>query len=802
MRFGKTLQSSIYAPWKSHYIDYPKLKVLLKESDKSSDNDEAEEWTDNDEGAFVEELVNVQLEKVHTFQVEMYKQLRERTSKCESKLEELVASTERDKSEIAGYGAKADAGLAGEDTQNQLKEVLRELDGITREINELEKFSRINFTGFLKAAKKHDRKRGHKYRVRPLLQVRLGALPFNSEDYSPLLYRLSAMYSFVRQNMNKESNDRPQSPSDALPDGEKYVSYKFWVHSDNLLEVKTYILRRLPVLVYNPQASNVAEGTQNDPTITSLYFDNLKFSLYTQKVERKPDASSLRLRWYGQLAKKPQILFEKKTMREGDNSEEIRFPIKEKYVQSFIRGEYKMEKTVQKIQHRQGNNNRHAEQFVQNVDAIQEFIKENNLQPVLRANYTRTAFQIPGDNRVRISLDTNLALIREDSFDLERPCRDPDSWHRNDIDDADMEYPFNRIRKGEISRFPHAILEIKVREGTSEKSKEWVTDLTDSHLVKEAPRFSKFVHGVAENFEDYVNSFPFWLSELENDIRKDPETAFEAEQERKAKRAEDEFAVGSLMGSRASPAFKPAIGSPVGRAQLEGMLDPKSAGKAAARHSPDPGLTPAVGDTEGEGDSDGGDEPVGSQGAHTLAGLPFLFPSFSTPKYGRAHQRGVVQLPPGVRHPGKFIKDSGPVQVEAKVWLANQRTFIKWQHISVLLASLSLGLYNAAGEENDVARGLAVVYTLIALFAGAWGWWMYIYRSKLIRERSGKDFDNTLGPVVVCIGLIIALCLNFGFKYRAAIEKLDPNPTLNQTAGIEDIFQLTLQNLKIVQQGP
>ncbi|KAH0565745.1 hypothetical protein GP486_000868 [Trichoglossum hirsutum] len=759
MRFGKTLQSSIYAPWKSHYIDYPKLKLLLKESDRSSDNDEVEEWTDNDEGAFVEELLNVQLEKVHTFQVEMYKQLRERTSKCESKLEELVASTEKDKSKNAGDGAEAGVGLAGESTQNQLKEVLKELDGITREINELEKFSRINFTGFLKAAKKHDRKRGYKYRVRPLLQVRLGALPFNSEDYSPLLYRLSAMYSFVRQNMSKESNGRLQSPSDAPLDGEKYVSQKFWVHPDNLLEVKTYILRRLPVLVYNSQASNVAEGTQNDPTITSLYFDNQKFSLYTQKVERKPDASSLRLRWYGQLTKKPEILFEKKTMREGDNSEEIRFQIKEKYVQSFIRGEYKMEKTVQKIQHRQGHNNQHAEQFVQNVDVIQKFIKENNLQPVLRANYTRTAFQIPGDNRVRISLDTNLVLIREDSFDSERPCRDPDSWHRNDIDDAEMEYPFNRIRKGEISRFPHAVLEIKVREGTSEKSREWVTDLTDSHLVKEAPRFSKFVHGVAENFEDYVNSFPFWLSELENDIRKDPETAFEAEQERKAKRAEDEFAVGSLMGSRASPAFKPAIGSPVGRAMLD-----QSAGKAATKRALVPGLTPAVDDAEGEGESDGGGEPTGKQGAHTLAGLRSLFPTFSTSKYGRAHQQGPVQLPPGVRHPGKFIKDSGPVQVEAKVWLANQRTFIKWQHISVLLASLSLGLYNAAGEANSVARGLAVVYTLIALFAGAWGWWMYISRSKLIRERSGKDFDNILGPVVVCIGLVIALCLNFGFK--------------------------------------
>ena len=82
-----------------------------------------------------------------------------------------------------------------------------------------------------------------------------------------------------------------------------------WVHMDNLFEVKTVILRRLPVLVYNPKSANVAEGSQRDPTITSIYFDNPNFSLYSDKVNGKEDASSLRLRWYGQLNEKPEIMF-------------------------------------------------------------------------------------------------------------------------------------------------------------------------------------------------------------------------------------------------------------------------------------------------------------------------------------------------------------------------------------------------------------------------------------------------------------------------------------------------------------
>ena len=54
----------------------------------------------------------------------------------------------------------------------------------------------------LKAAKKHDRKRGHAYRVRPLMQVRLAELPFNKEDYSPLLFRINTMYTFTRQRLD------------------------------------------------------------------------------------------------------------------------------------------------------------------------------------------------------------------------------------------------------------------------------------------------------------------------------------------------------------------------------------------------------------------------------------------------------------------------------------------------------------------------------------------------------------------------------------------------------------------------
>lgn len=766
MRFGQTLESSIYPAWRDQYIDYAKLKKLLRE-DESQPNSPAgsqssTQWTEEDEGRFVDELVNVQLEKVHAFHKDTLEKLRDRTAKCEAKLDTIAVAdvAERGGESSDENGKKK---VPSESEKNKiLDEVKSELDGISKETSELEKYSRINYAGFLKAVKKHDRKRGDNYRVRPLLQVRLAALPFNKEDYSPLLYRLSTMYSFVREHMQDKTKRDSIVPE--LEGKSTYTSYKFWVHPDNLLEVKTMILRNLPVLVYNPQTSKIAEGNQPDPSITSIYFDNPSFSLYNKKVDHG-EASSLRVRWYGQLNAKPELWLEKKTVYEDNTSRDARFKSKEKYIQRFIEGEYKMDKQIQKLADRAGADSLEVKDLKSSVEEVQTFIQENKLQPVLRANYTRTAFQIPGDSRVRVSLDTDLVFIREDALDHDRPCRDPSTWHRTDIDNQEMEYPFTNIRKGEINRFPFSVLEITTR---TNRRYEWIEDIMHSHLVKEAPRFSKFVHGVAELFEDYVNTFPFWLSETETDIRRDPQQAFEEEQAKKQKEREDEFAVGSLI--RSTPGLSPrhrghqgAVMSPVKSPNLTSSF------KDSKRKSQLGTVTIAentqTNETAGEPDEDetGTSAHLPATNGSATSRLADLFPSFSTSKYAAA-KRAHVKLPPGVSEPTSWIKDQGPVKVEAKVWLANQRTFIKWQHVSILLFTLGVGLFNAAGKHNTIARALAVVYTCVALFTAAWGYGIYMWRSDLIKKRSGKEFDAMAGPIVVCIGLIVALLLNFAFK--------------------------------------
>lgn len=210
MRFGQTLRNSVYAPWKEQYVDYAKLKKLLRED--ASLKDDSQQWTEEDENAFCDEILNVQLEKVADFQASTLRTLEERTSKCSDKIRELTP----------------EEGKPTTDTTKGFRNMEGELDSITNEIKELRKYSSVNYTAFLKIAKKHDRKRGNKYKLRPMLQIRLARRPFNSEPvYSPLLNRLSVMYFVIRQNLEGNGDQSIMSASDTQSQtGEKYTAYK------------------------------------------------------------------------------------------------------------------------------------------------------------------------------------------------------------------------------------------------------------------------------------------------------------------------------------------------------------------------------------------------------------------------------------------------------------------------------------------------------------------------------------------------------------------------------------------------
>ena len=212
MRFGRTLREAVYPPWKDKYIDYDKLKGLLRDDQPDED---ADKWTEEDENRFCDEIFNVQLEKVAQFQQEQFDALRQRVHAAFEKLRKLAPTDPE-------HAVPKD-----EPSTAELKDLEKELDDITNEVKELKKFSSTNYTGFLKIVKKHDRKRGDRYKVRPMMQLSLAQRPFNSEQgYSPLLNKLSIMYFAIRQHL--EEGD--QAPLDLETQGETHNGERYTAH--------------------------------------------------------------------------------------------------------------------------------------------------------------------------------------------------------------------------------------------------------------------------------------------------------------------------------------------------------------------------------------------------------------------------------------------------------------------------------------------------------------------------------------------------------------------------------------------
>lgn len=270
----------------------------------------------------------------------------------------------------------------------------------------------------------------------------------------------------------------------------------------------------LPVLVFNPSK----DFDPKDSAITSIYFDNTDtWELYNGRLKKTEGAEAIRLRWYGNIDT-DTIYVERKTHREdwtGEKSVKARFAMKEKDVNSFLRGDLTVEYLFDKMRKNQRKTEEEILELEQLAREVQYRVITRDMVPVVRSFYNRTAFQLPGDARVRISLDTELNMIREDNLDGH--VRSGDNWRRTDID---INFPFEHLPSEDIERFPYAVLEVKLQTQAGQEPPEWIRELTASHLVEAVPQFSKFIHGTAKLQFDRIKLLPFWMPQMDVDIRK------------------------------------------------------------------------------------------------------------------------------------------------------------------------------------------------------------------------------------------------------------------------------------------
>ncbi|EGS19097.1 uncharacterized protein CTHT_0057210 [Thermochaetoides thermophila DSM 1495] len=799
MKFGQQLRSSIIREYQWHYIDYDGLKADLKRASgplvASSDPTKPprREWTEDDESRFVSKL-EAELDKVHAKQQVKAMEISRR-----------IAVSEREVQDVVGRLQDRGPGQEGP-SEEEFMLLEEDLSDIIADVHDLAKFVQVNYTGFYKIIKKHDKMTG--WRLKPVFDTRLKAKPFYKENYDASVVRLSKLYDLVRTRGNPAKGDTAAGASQG-----SFIRHttKYWVHPDNVTELKLIILKHLPVLVFNPSK----EFETQDTAITSVYFDNPDtWELYEGRLKKNEGAEAIRLRWYGGMQTET-IFVERKTHREdwtGEKSVKARFSLKEKNVNAYLRGELLPKAIFEKARKEGKKSAKAIDEDERLAREIQYSILKRGYKPVCRSFYHRTAFQLPADARVRISLDTELTMIREDNLDGVR--RSGDNWRRMDIG---IDYPFSQLPPGDIVRFPYAILEVKLQTQLGQEPPEWVRQLTSSHLVEAVPKFSKFIHGVATLFPTRIHLLPYWMPQMDVDIRKPPTHDFgikrteqsattsisddDDEEEEEDSDMEQEKTTPPREGETSAAAAAAAAGARNGRALPAGAdIEDQTIDRPTA---PGPGDGTYLYDSDDEDLSDSdrlaearrvgpwayyttlASTKARAAGRTTLHVLKWLVPrprSTPMPRNARLESllgTGEIQTRRFKAPRGKRIHV--PVRVEPKVYFAAERTFLGWLEYSIYISTIAVTLLNFGSRAKDetssssisvslshrkVSFIAAAAFTVLAILSLMYAVVVYLYRSQAIRERRVARYYDKWGPSALCFALLVAVGLNFGLEGR------------------------------------
>ncbi|KAF9580675.1 vacuolar transporter chaperone [Lunasporangiospora selenospora] len=713
MKFGDNLEGAVYCEWKDNYVQYNALKKLLEEG----------------------------LSKpVYTFVNAKFEELQERTSEAEARV----------------------AAFQSTFNQKAIDTLTTSISEITNEVNQLSKYCRTNYAGFLKIVKKHDK--NVPYKLRPVFMVQLKSRAFYNVNFDSLVVRLSKIY----HTLGAESLPfgTPITPSAlsgmASQVGLDRKSFKFWVHPDNVMEVKTTVLKHLPVILYTPRGPNTAESL--DPSLSSVYLDSSAFDLYNTKLERKEGAQAIRLRWYGNPSNN-EIFVERKIHHEINKFGEYhdRFSIKEKYVDAFLKGDYTLDRHIAKLREQGAKSAAEIEQFREMVKDIQKTIVDMKLKPVLRTVYNRTAFQIPGDQRVRLSLDSDLCMIREDNLD--GVTRSSNHWRRMDID-----YPMGTTKTSyehDMTRFNYAILEVKLELPAGKSPPAWVNELMTSHLVESAETFSKYVHGVAVLLESHVALLPFWLAQLEKDTGRSGDGM-------RGQLLSDTPSI-SRAGSTADiQSINSRRSSIASRSEAEHSAHSRSLSKGKSK-AMDIVVDSTYGGQYGAGGNGHGNygsvpKPASTRSASSKKSFSFKGLGGIFKKSGKGKENDPLLGPgqddiyeaPQIRIiPPKPKKVVGILKVEAKVFFANERTFIKWMNFSILLGVLGIALYNGG---DNIGRFAGLILAITSLVTLVYSIWLFERRLTMLRNKDPGPYDEPVMPTLMCVCLLTAISLNFYLK--------------------------------------
>lgn len=668
--------------------------------------------------------------------------------------------------------------------------------------------------------------------------------------FDRIVVMLSDIFAELREaEEEQQREDSTDGSQDWVPpDSFERKTTKYWVHPKHVLRVKLLIIKHLPVLIFGSnRARRTASCTDSrlsffykdklhdSQDISSIYFDNQGLEVYKRRLVREDLASLHRVRWYGD--RKPgdgnkELFVERKVHRNswtGHRSCKERVSVAQRNAPDFLAG---------KIVPEMEENSEWNRGFLKQV---QEVLIQEKQRPMIRTCYKRAAFQLSSSNAVRISLDTDLRMVNEKGAnvtegdwcrDISRPIYESESVLfpyaileiKLQVEERpewieDLLATGMLVEAPKFSKFQHAMAMLHSSE--VEQLPYWVHGSIDgngnrqcSQLTIDEMAYSVEASGyehrqielnVAADIHKAAGQTKALLSERKASYSGPNAGISPLEQNLWAacQRTTDWFPLADMhkpagiKGYNGSDSFDPDRRNCPDVSDVQQGVD----ANVARQNEPqlekidNPVLDPAAsnpGESKGvEANLAPGlpldavmvkvkDDPKGTK---QVSGRRFFLHSLTSTRTPRGEEDGH----PGSNNGSQKLPSIVRTRVEPKTFFANERTFLSWLSISVLVMFTSLSLLNGSsldsaggtrsprpstgsstassastgnnGQMIESGKGLSggqisgIVIAPMAILFMVYALYMYRLRTKQILLRQTVRYDDQRGPV----GLVVLL---------------------------------------------